>query len=415
MKTNQTFSILIWANTARKKDEELPLYARVTVNGKRAEISLKKRVISNDWDPNKGCLKGSGENVKIINNYITQVKAELFKIYTQMQMMDEFITAEEIKKRYTGVKDEKRTILQVFDYHNEQMEKMIGIDVETVTLGKYKTVRFKLANFIKHQYKKSDYYLEDLSHQFVTNFEYYLKTNEKIQHNTATKYIQNLKKVINVAFNNEWLSKNPFVNFHCSYRKVERDILTMEEVEKIMQKEFRAERLNFVKDLFIFSCYTGLAYIDVVGLTPDKLSIGIDGDLWIYTERKKTGERVRIPLLERAKAIIEKYKNHPVVINSGSLLPRLSNQKLNSYLKEIADVCDINKNLTFHLARHTFATTITLANGVPMETVSKLLGHSSIKTTQIYAKVIERKVSEDMNVLKVKLNSKQNKKLRKIY
>jgi len=166
-----------------------------------------------------------------------------------------------------------------------------------------------------------------------------------------------------------------------------------------------------VCDLFVFSCYTGLAYIDVMRLTSQNLSIGIDGEYWLFTERKKTGEKVRIPLLPQALSILEKYKNSPACLNSGSLLPKLSNQKLNSYLKEVANTSGIDKNLTFHLARHTFATTVTLTNGVPIETVSKLLGHSSIKTTQIYAKVLERKVSEDMSALKSKLSQKSKPKV----
>lgn len=415
MKTPQTFSILIWANKGRMIKGQIPLYARVTVDGKRSEISLKKRVDASKWDPENGVMTGTSEDVKIINSHITHVKSELFKIYTQMQMLDEFITAEGIKRSYTGEKQEKRAILQVFDYHNEQMEKIVGIDVTKPTLIKFKTIRLKLSKFILHQYKRSDFYLEELSYQFLSNFEFYLKTVEKIGHNTTMKYVQNLKKIVHLAVKNDWLTKDPFSNFKCSFRKVERDVLTIQELEKIEKKKFKVTRLDIVKDLFIFSCYTGLAYIDVMQLSPENLNIGIDGELWIFTHRHKTNERVRIPLLDKAKAIIEKYKKNPVVLNSGGLLPRLSNQKLNSYLKEIADLCEIDKNLTFHLARHTFATTVTLANGVPIETVSKLLGHSSIKTTQIYAKVIEKKVSEDMNVLKSKLNPVVNKKkLRKI-
>jgi len=207
------------------------------------------------------------------------------------------------------------------------------------------------------------------------------------------------------------LSQNPFTDFHCSFRKVERDVLSIEEINILETKKFRIARLQVVSDLFVFSCYTGLAYIDVMRLTSQNLSIGIDGEYWLFTERKKTGEKVRIPLLPQAFSILEKYKNSPACLNSGSLLPKLSNQKLNSYLKEVADTSGIEKNLTFHLARHTFATTVTLTNGVPIETVSKLLGHSSIKTTQIYAKVLERKVSEDMSVLKSKLSQKSKPKV----
>lgn len=411
MKTIQTFSILIWANRPNKSEKEAMLFLRITIDGKRAELSLKKKIIFDNWDPDAGCMKGTSGEAKVINSYITQVKAEVFKLYTQMQMMDEFITAETLRLKFTGEKEEKKTLLQVFDFHNQEMEKSVGISIEKVTLTKYKTVRKKVESFIKHQYKKSDIYLQELNHQFITNFEFYLKSEENIDHNTTMRYIRNVKKIINDSVRNEWLTRNPFDGFKCSLKKVDRDILSMEEINLIQQKDFRIPRLAQVKDLFIFSCYTGLAYVDVMKLTPLNLAIGIDGESWLMTHRQKTEESVKIPLLPEAIEIIKKYKKHPDVIHSGGILPRMSNQKLNSYLKEIADLCGINKNLTFHLARHTFATTITLANGVPMETVSKLLGHSSIKTTQIYAKVIEKKVSEDMNALKDRLHKPKKRKV----
>ena len=411
MKTTQTFSTLIWANRRNKSKTDAVLFLRITVDGQRAELSLKKKINFNDWNPDVGCMKGTVGEAKVINSYIIQVKAEVFKLYTQMQMMDEFITAETLRLKFTGEKEEKKTLLQVFDFHNQEMEKSVGVSIEKVTLTKYKTVRRKVESFIKHQYKKSDIYLQELNHQFITNFEFYLKSEENIDHNTTMRYIRNVKKIINDSVRNEWLTRNPFDGFKCSLKKVDRDILSMEEINLIQQKDFRIPRLAQVKDLFIFSCYTGLAYVDVMKLTPLNLAIGIDGESWLMTHRQKTEESVKIPLLPEAIEIIKKYKKHPDVIHSGGILPRMSNQKLNSYLKEIADLCGINKNLTFHLARHTFATTITLANGVPMETVSKLLGHSSIKTTQIYAKVIEKKVSEDMNALKDRLHKPKRRKV----
>jgi Site-specific recombinase XerD len=411
MKTTQTFSTLIWANRRNKSKKDALLFLRITIDGQRAELSLKKKINFDNWDQNACCMKGTGGEAKVINNYITQVKAEVFKVYTQMQMLDEFITAEAVRLKFTGKKEEKKTLLQVFDFHNAEMAKSIGVKIEKVTLTKYLTVRKKVAKFILHQYKKSDFFLQELNHQFITNFEFFLKTEEHIDHNTTHRYIRNLKKIINDAVRNEWLLRNPFDGFKCSLKKVDRDILSMEEINLMQQKEFRIPRLAQVRDLFIFSCYTGLAYVDVMKLTPQNLAIGIDGESWLMTHRQKTEESVKIPLLPEALEIIQKYKKHPDVIHSGGILPRMSNQKLNSYLKEIADLCGINKNLTFHLARHTFATTITLTNGVPIETVSKLLGHSSIKTTQIYAKVVERKVSDDMNMLKTKLTQQSAKKL----
>lgn len=409
MKSSQSFSVLIWANKARMSKGELPLFARITVEGKRAEIALNRRVNPNHWNPKTGYLD-SGSEAKTVNAFIDQVKAKLFRIYTKMQTLEEFITAEAIKLEFTGSKEERKTLLKVFEYHNTQMEKMVGIDVVKATLVKFNTIKSKVESFIKFQYKKSDLFLEELSYQFITNFEFYLKTEENIQHNTTMKYIQNLKKIIHISVKNGWLMRDPFTDFRCSFKKVDRNVLTEEELEVLENKAFNIRRIEIVKDLFVFSCYTGLAYIDVMGLTSNNISVGIDGEKWIFTERHKTDEKVRVPLLPVALGILNKYKTDPEVLNQGGLLPKLSNQKLNAYLKEVADLCGINKNLTFHLARHTFATTVTLANGVPMETVSKLLGHSSIKTTQIYAKVIEKKVSEDMSSLKSKLLKKKNQK-----
>ncbi len=206
-----------------------------------------------------------------------------------------------------------------------------------------------------------------------------------------------------IAVKNEWLEKDPFENFKVTLKQVDREFLTEDELLKIESKEFYLPRLAQVRDIFVFSCYTGLAYIDVAKLTSDNIRKGIDGELWINIHRHKTDTPSNIPLLPKAVEIIEKYKDNAAVVNKAGILPMLSNQKLNSYLKEIDDLCGIQKNLTFHLARHTFATTVTLTNGVPIESVSSMLGHTSIKTTQIYAKVVQKKVSEDMKALKLKL------------
>ena len=217
------------------------------------------------------------------------------------------------------------------------------------------------------------------------------------------KHIERFRKMISMSVRMEWLDKDPFVKYQQKFKKVEREYLTKEELAKIEKKEFKIERLQWVRDLFIFSCYTGLAYIDVMRLKPANIIIGTDNEYWLYTQRQKTNNPVRVPLLPKALEIIGKYKGHIRAVSEGTVFPTISNQKLNSYLKEIADLCDIHKNMTFHLARHTFATTVTLTNGVPIESISKMLGHSSISTTQIYAKVIEKKLGDDMKALKQKL------------
>jgi site-specific recombinase XerD len=220
------------------------------------------------------------------------------------------------------------------------------------------------------------------------------------------KHMERFRKMINVALKNEWMERDPFRAYKLKFTKYERGYLSSEEIQQLETKEFKIERLQTVKDLFIFSCYTGLAYIDTVALTPANIVKGIDMEYWLITNRLKTNTSVKVPLLPKALEIIDKYRNNLKCNNEGSLLPKMSNQKLNGYLKEIGDLCGIGKNLTFHLARHTFATTVTLSNGVPIESVSKMLGHTKISTTQVYAKVIERKLGEDMQVLKRKLSNR---------
>jgi site-specific recombinase XerD len=230
-------------------------------------------------------------------------------------------------------------------------------------------------------------------------------SERKCANNTAVKYIKNFHKIINQCLANGWLSKNPFANYKAKIKEVVRDFLSEAEIEQMINKEFVSERLELVRDIFVFSCFTGLAYIDVKQLTLDNIALGIDGDKWIFKNRQKTDTASKIPLLPMAQEIINKYAEHPVCKNEKRLLPILTNQKMNAYLKEIADVCEIKKELTFHIARHTFATTVTLSNGVPLETVSKMLGHTSLKTTQHYAKILDKKISEDMMILKSKFKS----------
>jgi integrase len=238
---------------------------------------------------------------------------------------------------------------------------------------------------------------------------YKLSRNKKrIGNNTIIKHIQRLRKMVTMAFHMEWIDRDPFVKYKPTFIKKEREFLSKEELESIENYSTDIERLDLVKDLFIFSSYTGIAYVDIMKLKKDNIILGIDGNKWIITKRQKTNTPVKVPILDQSQYLIDKYKDNLRAAITNTLFPSLSNQKLNSYLKEIADACKIKKNLTFHMARHTFATTVTLTNGVPIETVSKILGHTKIATTQIYAKVIERKVSEDMNVLREVLNKNKS-------
>jgi len=218
--------------------------------------------------------------------------------------------------------------------------------------------------------------------------------------------------MLNLAERLDWIQSNPFKNYKLRYERKEREYLTADQLEILKNKQISVSRIQFVKDLFIFSCYTGIAYIDIQNLINENLMKGIDHQMWISFKRHKTGTAVKLPLLPEALSIIEKYQDHPATDGKPWIFPRITNQRVNAYLKEIADLCGINLNLTFHMARHTFATTVTLSNGVPIETVSKILGHTNLKTTQIYARVIENKVADDMLSLRNKLKKEGDQKRR---
>jgi site-specific recombinase XerD len=405
MNTNQTFTILFWLFKAKMRNGKAPIYCRITVNGKRAQFSLKRSIDPNKWISSSGVAKGNSEEARILNTYLNKVRNELLKHFNLLEAKEEFITADTIKNSYLGIKEEERSLIETFKYHNNQMKELIGIDVVKATHTKFETVLSKLELYLKKHHKRSDLFLKELDHKFIVDFEYFLKVDQGIGHNTTMKYIRNLKKVINMAVANDWLAKNPFASFKCSNKKVHREILTEEELTVLAKKEFSIERLEEVRDIFLFCCYTGYAFVDVEKLTSNDLVRGINGGLWVYTNRKKTGTASNVPLLPPALEILEKYKEHPYCESKGKLLPVKSNQKMNAYLKEVADLCGITKKLTMHIARHTFATTVTLSNGVPIETVSKLLGHTKLATTQIYAQVMEHKVSEDMEQLGSRLFS----------
>jgi integrase len=283
------------------------------------------------------------------------------------------------------------------------MKALIGKEFAPATYMRYKTAHGHTKDFIRWKYGTDDLEIKELNYEFVTQFVFWLKTERTCGHNAAIKYIGNFKKIVLECMKKGWLQKDPFADFKASRKEVIRVALTKEELERIAKKKYTVDRLAHVRDIFLFSCYTGLAYIDVYQLRRSDIVTGIDGGSWINTTRQKTDSPTRLPLLPAALEIIAKYEEDTYCINKGLVLPVLTNQKMNSYLKEIADGCDVDKNLTFHIARHTFATTVTLSNGVPIETVSKMLGHKSLKQTQHYAKIVDLKISEDMQVLRTKL------------
>ena len=411
---NPSFSILFWINKNRpQKTGEFPIYIRVTVNGKRVEISTQRSIPMELWDQKAQKVIGKGNTQTVINSSLDLAKGKIQSIYNQMLSGNVKITAEEIKIRFSGKESapKHKTILQAYEFHNLKMQELVKVGkVVAATVKRHEITMNKIKTFIEKHYKTNDKALPEMRLAFVTEFEHYLLTVEKIQSNTAHKYIKNLKKVMNMAVGLDWIPSNPFNNFKCSYQSPDREILTIDELYKIMHKDFGSDRMNEVRDVFIFCCYTGFAYSDVYQFERNAVMKGLDGNFWLSTNRQKTGTKESVPLLPIPLEIIEKYQDNEYCIKYNKLLPINSNQRYNSYLKELADICNINKNLTSHIARHTFATTVTLANGVPIETVSAMLGHQNIRTTQIYAKVVEQKVSDDMQLLRRKLNQNQQQK-----
>ena len=407
---NYNFSILFWLNKDRiQSNGEMPIYMRITIDGKRVEISSQKTILPELWDQKAQQVKGKDTNIRMMNSYLDMTKGKIQTIYNQLIFNGGNITSAIIKNQFLGkVVEEKpnhKTIMEAFDYHNLKMAETAKVGkVSEKTLVRYKITQNKVKSYMKEKFKVDDKPLPELRLSFVTEFEHHLLTVDKIQSNTAHKYIKNLKKIMNMAVGLDWIPSNPFNQFKCSYQSPEREILNREELYTLMNKEISIPRIEEVRDVFLFCCYTGFAYSDVYQFESNAVIIGLDGEYWLSTNRQKTGTKESVPLLPVALEIINKYKENDYCKKNNKLLPVNSNQRYNAYLTEVADICGITKHLTSHIARHTFATTVTLSNGVPIETVSSMLGHTSIRTTQIYAKVVEQKVSDDMKMLRQKLH-----------
>lgn len=412
----QTFTILFWINKSRTKNGKAPLYARITINGKRAAIAVNREASILEWDARAQMVDSKAKGAKDINNHLALVKSKLLNSFGKLEIRGVPITAEAVKNEYNGTIPEERPrmLLQIIEQHNKDVQTLIGKDYSRATWVKYQTTLKHVAEFLKWKYRLADIDITKLNFEFITDFEFYLKSQKSIDVNTNGKYIKNLKKIVRECVAKDWLAKDPFMAYKVKSKKTEREFLTELELQRLHEKEFTHARLEHVRDIFLFSCYTGLAYIDVYNLTPNNIAFGMDGEKWIFTHRQKTETASRIPLLPPALAILNKYAENPSVINRDKLLPVPTNQKVNAYLKEIATGCNITKELTFHIARHTFATTVTLTNGVPIETVSKMLGHKKLQTTQHYAKILDQKVSNDMQALRNKFlrNIDSNKKIK---
>ena len=384
---------------------EVPIYLRITVDGIPKELSVKRCCDPSRWNPHAGRASGTKENVKTLNSYLDTYQAKVFEAKRKLVEENQMVTASAIKDMLTGVDQRNKMLIKIFEDYNADVKKLVGLDYSNSTWTKYDRTKRLTQEFIRWKYKTEDIHIKQLDYEFVTQCELWYKTIRECGHNTTLKYISILKMIILYCMDNQWLTYDPFARFKMTKEDVHPIFLTKEEIQRIADKEISIERLSQVRDVYLFCCFTGLAYADVEKLKRSEISMGIDNELWIFTDRLKTNIKSRIPLLPVSLEIIKRYENDPASINKNKVLPVLSNQKYNAYLKEIAAICEVTKTLTTHTARHTFGTTVTLSNGVPIESVSKMLGHKKISTTQHYARVLDIKVSEDMKKLKNRLRS----------
>lgn len=407
MKTSKTFKILFRQINSRAKNGQAPIYVRITVNGKRAEFNTDLFHPIEEWNGKISRAIGRSITARTLNDQLDSIYVEVRECYNALKKEGRYITAQAVKERYLGIDHSAETLLGLSQYHFVKNKGKLTYG----TLKNYTTTETYLSNFINYQFKVSDVPLEYIQYSFIVDFELYLRNSENhlcktrpLNNNGIMKHIERLNKLMGFAEKLGWISKHPFSKYELSFTKFKNGFLTEQQLERFETLELENEKLRRVRDVFVFCCYTGLSYIDVKQLTNQNIVMGIDGTLWLSFCREKSDEPVKIPILDKAKAILKKYEGFE---DSIRLLPVCSNQKMNEYLKIIASKCEIDIKVTCHIARHTFATTVTLSNGVPIATVSKLLGHAKLSTTQIYANVVERKLRDDMNSLQDALNRNQ--------
>ena len=382
------------------KSGRVPILMQLTIGQQTCHISTKQNILPEKWGDGKPI--GHTREDQAITAVLEEIRTKAYNKFLQLQGQNINVTPERLKQALLG-KDQvqPRGYVEIFDQWLVEYSKMVGITTSKRTLDKYILVRNRLQDYIASQLGIKDISLEEVTPKFLSNFDNYLRVEYNMANNHAMKIRQKLRTIYKVAIDNGWVSKNPFSTVKIHFDPVERDVLTKSELTALIQTDMIFDRLEKMRDVFVFACFTGLAHCDVAGLTKENIITDESGQVWLKTHRQKTSEVVDIPLLEIPQLIIKKYQGMKEL--NGKLLPTLTNSCSNLYLKEVAVRCGINKTLTFHMARHTFATTVTLSNGVPIESVAKMLGHRNIRTTQIYAKVIKDKLAEDMNNLATRI------------
>jgi len=406
MKSTNTFGVHFILRPNKKQNEKSPIYARITVNRTRCEVSLKYSLHLDEWNTAKGAAKPKNETLRQLNSYLEEIRGKIINYYHDIVRNGQKLTAFTVKNAFLGIDpgEKKYSLLWLIEEHNRVMEKALSPG----SLKNYYTTARYLKNFLDQKYNIQDMLLADLKFEFITAFEFFIRNNpikqtDPCTNNGTMKHLERLKKIMNWAVRNEWIKTNPFIHYKLKYKHSERSFISETELSILENIVLSNEMLRQVRDMFIFSCYTGLSYIDLVNLKKDQVITGPNNVRWIRTTRAKSNVGVSVPILEHACILMNKFNTANPVLKD-NVFPKISNQEMNRSLKIIAELCGLRKYLTFHLARHTFATTITLMNGVPIESISKMLGHSKLSTTMVYARVTQLKVGMDMELLQKKLD-----------
>ena len=396
-----TFKVLFYVKKGSEKPNgNLPLMCRITVDGEIKQFSCKLDAPLRLWDVKNNRASGKSAEAQRINRAVDKIRVEVNRRYQELMQTDGYVTAAKLKDAYLSIGVKQETLLKLFEQHNTEFAKKVGHSRAKGTFQRYITVCKHLHEFIPHTYKREDISLKELNLTFINGFEYFLRTEKRCRTNTVWGYMIVLKHIVAIARNDGRLPFNPFAGYINSPESVDRGYMTKTEIQTLMDAPIKNAYHRLVRDMFVFSVFTGLAYSDVKNLTTDNLQTFFDGNLWIITRRKKTNTESNIRLLDVPRKIIEKYRG---LTRDNKVFPMPSNTTCNKILKEIGRQCGFKTRLSTHVARHTNATTVLLSNGVPIETVSRLLGHTNIKTTQLYAKITAQKISQDMETLSHKL------------
>jgi integrase len=408
MSSRTTFALYFYINGARiRRNGECPLYARISINSKRLTIYTKRNIKLELWDAGKGMAIGNSKEAREFNSFVEVYRAMVYNKYTKLLAEFEEVTLELMSDAIQGTgSSQSKTLCDIWEEQVKVLKALIGKDSSYGNYQKYATDLKYMRQFLQEEYKIDDIPIKLVNRQLVVKFDIFLKTKKQCSYNTATKYLQIFKRIVMIGIRNGWSKINPFDDFKLGFKEVDRPYLTEDELRRIMELEILIPRLEVVRDLFIFACFSGLSYSDILKLKGSELERDPKGVLWIKTRRQKTKVTAQIPLLQIPTAIIDKYCDLSVITAEQKVLPVMSNQKLNSYLKELQMSAKIEKLLTFHVARHTFATTVTMLNGVPIESVARMLGHKNIKTTQHYARIVDSKIGNDMRDLAGKIGER---------